>query len=332
MPTLLYYPMVRPPREVLNQALLYWDDIATVVPEDQATYEQAVSDELKELRQRGLYHPLTAGTVRSDWGDVGLLSVLTEELRRLARRPPGAVDSVMDAPLYQSKVGRILEQEIVELGLGRRLEPSTVWPRRSLVVTREVRHIVIGAIAQGVAARARDRAYTLYTDQQSVQETLLRAPRGGMEVGAWRVELGRLLPTPAPSTSTAEVLAFRDRYADERERLMSATQTMLNGLCRDWEHPADILQRLGVELARARDDYESAARSSRMAWVSRSVSVTMGVASAAAGALVFPDMAWVAGIVGSLGFNIATREVRPQRRVRDGHPFSYLHHVDRELA
>ncbi|MCX4586278.1 hypothetical protein [Streptomyces sp. NBC_01481] len=113
---------------------------------------------------------------------------------------------------------------------------------------------------------------------------------------------------------------------------MGATQTMLCDLRREWEHPADVLERMRLELKQAREDYQAAARTSRMAWVHRSISVTVGVATAAAGALVVPDLAWVAGIAGSIGFNIATREVRPLFHARNEHPFSYLHQVDREPA
>ncbi|MEV0026828.1 hypothetical protein AB0H45_32445 [Streptomyces atroolivaceus] len=51
---LLYYPLVKPPTEVLHQALLYWDGIATVVSRAPSVYEVAVPEELKELRQRQL--------------------------------------------------------------------------------------------------------------------------------------------------------------------------------------------------------------------------------------------------------------------------------------
>lgn len=61
MPTLLYYPLVRPPQAVLHQALLYWDDIASVVPGDPEVYEVAVSEELKDLKARGALPPHRSG-------------------------------------------------------------------------------------------------------------------------------------------------------------------------------------------------------------------------------------------------------------------------------
>ncbi|MFF4710127.1 hypothetical protein ACFY2V_01770 [Streptomyces eurythermus] len=333
MPTLLYYPLVRPPQEVLHQSLLYWDDLASVVPMDPEVYEDAVSDELKNLRERGLYHPIVLGTqYRQPLDDMLHLEVLTRELRELAAGPPSPQVSVMDAFLFRSKLGHFLEEEIVRLGLGRRLESSERWRGAGLAVSSEVRLLLLGTLAQEVASTTDTRAYTPYTDQRSAHETSLRPIAPGFGVAAWRVELGRLLPMPAPGTPTSEVLAFRDRYADERERLMGATQTMLSDLRREWEHPADVLERMQVALKQAREDYHTAAHASRMAWVQRSISVTVGVATAAVGALVVPDLAWVAGIAGSIGFNIATREVRPLFRAKNGHPFSYLHRVDRELA
>lgn len=333
MATLLYYPLVRPPKEVLHQALLYWDDIASVVPEDPAVYEQAVSNDLKELADRGLYHPIVAASqLRLPLEDGFLSDVLRDELRELAAGPLRPQVSFMDGFLFRSKVGYFLENEIVDLGLGQRSGSAMRRWGASLTVSPEVLLLLIGALAQEVAITDTSRSYTPYTDQRSAHETSLRSPRPGMGVGAWRVELGRMLPTPAPGTPTSEVLAFRDRYTAEREHLMSTTQTLLSDLRRDWEHPADVLRRMQVELTQAREDYQSAARSSRMAWVSRSISVTVGVATAAAGALAFPELAWVAGIAGSIGFNVATREVRPLFHARKGHPFSYLHYVDRELA
>ncbi|WP_137034739.1 DUF6236 family protein [Streptomyces albus] len=333
MPTLLYYPLVRPPQEVLHQALLYWDAIASVVPQDPDVYEDAVSEELKDLGEQGLYHPVILGAqYRQPLGDLPHLEVLTRKLRELAAEPPSPQVSVMDAFLFRSKLGYCLEEEIISLGLGRRVGGSARWPRAGLVVSKEVRLLLLGTLAQEVALTIQTRSYTPYTDQRSAHETSLQSVAPDLGVGAWRVELGRLLPVPAPGTSTAEVLAFRERYAAERERLMDATQTLLSDLRREWEHPADVLERMRVALKQAREDYHTAARASRMAWVQRSVSVTVAVATTTVGALVVPDLAWVAGIAGSIGFNIATREVRPMFRAKGEHPFSYLHQVDRELA
>ncbi|MEU6080450.1 DUF6236 family protein [Streptomyces sp. NPDC047108] len=317
----------------MHQALLYWDGIASLVPWDREVYEEAISEELKRLKERGLYHPIALGTrYRQPLDDLPHSEVLSRALRGLAARPPSSQAFVMDAFLFDLKLPSFLEGEITRLGLGRRLENLESRRGAGLAVSRDVRLLVLGTLANEVALATDTRAYTPYTDQRSAHETLLRSMAPGFGVAAWRVELGRLLPMPAPGTPTSEVLAFREKYATERERLMNATQTMLCDLRREWEHPADVLERMRMGLKQAREDYQAATRASRMAWVQRSISVTVGVATAAAGALVVPDLAWAAGIAGSIGFNIATREICPLFRARNEHPFSYLHQVDRELA
>jgi hypothetical protein len=66
MGVLLYYPTVNPPTEVVHQALLYWDGIASVVPRDPRVYEALVGTELRRLEERELYRPLafTSETLR----------------------------------------------------------------------------------------------------------------------------------------------------------------------------------------------------------------------------------------------------------------------------
>ncbi|MBQ0826106.1 hypothetical protein J5Y05_06255 [Streptomyces sp. RG38] len=136
---------------------------------------------------------------------------------------------------------------------------------------------------------------------------------------------------PAPGTPTVDVVAFRERYADERHRLMRALHRMLGDLRRHYEHPADVLAQLHREIEESVEDYRAAARSSRMVWVNRSVMVTLALA-AAAGSVVQPGLTWVLGAVGGYALNVATREIRPISRARRDHDFSYLHRAGGTLA
>ncbi|MFJ6915832.1 hypothetical protein ACIQUX_18035 [Streptomyces sp. NPDC101133] len=157
-------------------------------------------------------------------------------------------------------------------------------------------------------------------------------PNSSVTSLAWEAELGRLLPVPAPGTPTADVLAFREKYADERIRLMRALHRMLGELRRDYEHPADVFAQFRMELSQAVHDYQGARRSSTVAWVHRSVTVSVAVAAAAGGALLLPNMGWLLGTIGGYALNVATREVRPLVRARDEHEFSYLHRVEGSLS
>ncbi|MFI5794394.1 hypothetical protein [Streptomyces sp. NPDC051677] len=336
MAVLLYYPLVKPPTEVLHQALLYWDGIATVVPRDPEVYEAAVSAELTELRDRALYTPLVFGRgamERLDDPYHGMVSlgsltsqVLLWELHRLAESPDRPRLPVPpDTFIYGSKLSRWLEEELLRLGLAERCDRG-YW---SLAVPQRVQQLIVGVMARELA-HAGQLAYVPYTDRAEAAAACLAAP-DEHRLPAYQADLGGLLPVPAPGTPTADVLAFRDRYGDERERLMRALHRMLGDLRRDYAHPADVLAQLRREIDESVADYRAAARSSRMAWVERSVMVTVGL-TAAAGEVVRPGLGWVLGAVGGIALNVATREIRPLARAREDHDFSYLHRVREALA
>ncbi|GHD07546.1 hypothetical protein GCM10010313_26830 [Streptomyces violarus] len=337
MGVLLYYPKVNPPAEVVHQALLYWDGLASVVPRDPRVYEALVSSQLRRLEERELYRPLafTGGTldVLTVYGPAYSTSqnwsVLTRELQRLAALPdPPSPTSPPEAVLYTSKITSELERLLLQLRLASHL--GRLGRRTELSVSKEIQALVVGVLARELAA-ATDLALFPYTDSEDAYRNTLR-PVSPTRCLAWEMELGQLLPVPAPGTPTEDVLAFRDKYADERRRLMRALHRMLGDLRRDYEHPADVLTQLRAELSEAVEDYQAARRASRMAWAHRSVTVTVALAAAAGGALLLPDFGWFLGTISGYALNVATREIRPLARTRDDHDFSYLHRVQSALS
>jgi hypothetical protein len=341
MAVLLYYPLVVPPVEIVHQALLYWDGFSSVVPRDREVFQEAVSAELLELQQRQLYWPLvfddrTAVSETSLYSrrmrDWGASAVLVRELERMASRPqPPRPASPPDSFIYWSKVNYELLQRLIQLGLADSHGSSGV------AVAREVQQTVIGTIVRRLALSSPDggaaeqRAYFPCTDREDAHRLALQ-PLGQARCLSWEVELGRLLPLPVPGTSTGDVLAFRERYTDERVRLMRAVHRLLGDLRRDYEQPADVLAQLRLELTEAVEDFRAAAKGSRMVWINRSVTAAVALGAAAAGSLLVPDLSWVLGTVGGYALNVATREIRPVTNAAQRHDFSYLHRVHTQLA
>jgi len=333
MAVLLYYPLVNPPSEIGHQALLYWDGISSVVPRDSDEFRTAASAELLELRDRELYSPLVFDQTAVHLRDDDNWVVLERELLRLASRPsPPRPADPPEHFIYWSKLTAGLYDQLVDLGLGERDEDSP-----GIAVSEEVQHVVIGTIVRHLAlspsdGSARDRrSYFPYTDKEGAHRLALEPVRQARAL-SWETELGRLLPLPAPGTATADVLAFRERYADERVRLMRAVHRLLGDLRRDYEHPADVFAQLRHELDEAVEDFRGAAKGVRMAWVHRSVTVAIALGAAAVGALLVPDVGWVLGAVGGYALNVATREIRPVADAAERHDFSYLHRVRTQLA
>ncbi|MFF8848021.1 hypothetical protein ACF08N_35855 [Streptomyces sp. NPDC015127] len=343
MAVLLYYPLVVPPVEIVHQALLYWDGLSSVVPRDPEVFQAAVSAELLELQQRELYAPLVYddrpgysddsgyAPVMREWG---ASSVLVRELERMASRPqPPRPASPPDSFIYWSKVNDRLIRRLIQLGLA---EPQ-LQPFPGVAVAQEVQQTVIGTIVRSLAlsppdgGAAEQRAYFPCTDREDAHR-LAHQPLGQARSLSWEVEIGRLLPLPVPGTPTGEVLAFRERYTDERVRLMRAVHRLLGDLRRDYEHPADVLAQLRRELTEAVEDFQAAAKGSRMVWINRSVTAAVALGAAAAGSLLVPDLGWVLGTVGAYALNVATRETRPVTNAAQRHDFSYLHRVRTQLA
>ncbi|MGW0605355.1 hypothetical protein [Streptomyces sp. NPDC002644] len=338
MGLLLYYPNVNPPTEIVHQALLYWDGLASVVPRDPRVYGAVVGRELRQLEDRGLYEPLAFADTTLDMlprptqpddapPGADTSALLAQELLRMADRPTRPRPEQFDAVIYTSKLCYWLEDLLLRLGLARR---GRMPAMESLLVPQEVQTLIIGVLARELADNPEISLFP-YTDSRDAFRDSLR-PTSHRTSLAWEAELGRLLPVPAPGTPTSDVLAFRERHDDERRRLMRALHRLLGELRQDYDHPADVFAQVRAELSRAVADYEGACRGSRVAWVQRSVTVSVAVGAAAAGALLVPDLGWLLGTVGGYALNVATREIRPLVRARDEHQFSYLHQVRGELT
>ncbi len=79
MRSMLYYPFVQPPRDVLAQGVLYWDQIGSIVPSD-----YYLPDYLRHVADHGLYVPLEADRYVAEV----TLQALVEQVRTLRRTIP----------------------------------------------------------------------------------------------------------------------------------------------------------------------------------------------------------------------------------------------------
>jgi hypothetical protein len=80
--TMMYYPFVHPPRPVLWQALLYWDNLTSISPVD--GYQYQFGSELTGLQDLGLYRPTHADDLPP-----AALAYLVSDLRRVVEELPG---------------------------------------------------------------------------------------------------------------------------------------------------------------------------------------------------------------------------------------------------
>jgi hypothetical protein len=115
---LLYYPLVNPPEEILYQALLYWDGVASLVPRDRDVAGFAVSARTRELEQQGLYSPVIFDDLDRIHLDDQTRRVWDREIKRLtALADPPRLSVPPEYFLYWSKTSDHLLKRLLRLGL-----------------------------------------------------------------------------------------------------------------------------------------------------------------------------------------------------------------------
>lgn len=339
MAGMLYYPTLNPPTPVLYQALLYWDRLATIVP---AGYERYLDGRVRQVRDAGLYQPVSAAEVASDpeircraraaIANLVLTHAADDLIPRRLRayellrqpREEWARRAVASSKLNHRVVEDLLRRRLAELDPDL---PEVLW------VSPIVQMCVLGVTAREVARRVWERegctseaALFPHTDQPRAH----RAAHGGDRVPCWTVEIGGLLPVPRDDVLIADVIAFRRRYDDERRRLVLAIDQLIHGLARQYDHPRDVFLGVERELQTALADLEAAGRSVRLRWVRRSVSATVALAGGYAGARYHSDAGWLLGLIGAVAVNVATGSVSHYGKATVD--VSYLHRMGQVIS
>ncbi|WP_280468337.1 DUF6236 family protein [Nocardia cyriacigeorgica] len=343
MPDLFYYPKINAPQSVIYQALLYWDRLVTIAPAGPVL--ELLTPQMRHMHEAGLYLRLPA----DHWpGATTTIEQALWTLTRLLDRIP-ADDLVPDAGpdnyVHRGKFSPGLIEELRLRGLAR-------GQGFEVYMSAATQLCLISTAARDIARQHRrwsfedadgtnydiDSLYP-YTDSPAAHrfahspfasahngpdaEDSLR-PRLNRWILPHRlpdprttrcldVEIGRLLPVPGHEVRLEDLIAFRERYSDERRRLITAIDRLVRGLQRDYDDPRDVFHALQGELERALADLEHAGRCARINWVRRAVTVSIALASGYAGQKVYPEAGWVLGVIGGAAINLATTTTRSPR-------------------
>ncbi|QXJ22176.1 hypothetical protein AGRA3207_003137 [Actinomadura graeca] len=329
MAGMLYYPDVNPPEEILYQAILYWDSLATITTPD---HRALLSPALREIEDAGHYTPVDLNS--ADFGRPLWRSLVDDLMPLVGRSGPGA--ALPAAPPYGSpewtmdtditweswnRYPREVVEELLDLGVVTPVEGT-----RTLLIGPRMRRLLISLAAETMAAemtRVLGRRYFAHTADYDAFHAGHVPEREGDEVRlAWQVDLGAVLPIPAPGTPIGAVLAFRAGHEEERRRLVRAVQALQRDLRSQGNGPREVIEHSRDELVGAMADLERAGTASRIDWIRRSAYVF--IAMAASGAAIEATALAVPLLVGSgLAINLATNKLSRPSITENG--FSYLH-------
>lgn len=356
MSALFYYPKINPPKSVVYQALLYWDRLVTVAPP--GPVEEFLDPRMREVHAAGLYTRLTADRwPRSGASLARSLLLLTHLLDQI---PADDLIPPRDGPasyVHTAKLAFEIRDELERRGLSQGI---TVNGAR-IHVSAATQLALISVAARDIAAQFRhpggahgENSLYPYTDSPAAHlfahapfapgyspESDRRTegnPRPDdvdyygrpRTVSCWEVQIGGLLPVPSNEVLIGDLIAFRERYADERRRLMIAIDLLVHGLQRHYDHPQDVLHMVRRELEAALADLKAAGHAARITWVHRSIMTSIALATGYAAQKFFPEAGWILGVIGGAAINVATNQTRPSDYGPTG-DFTYLHRVNSAL-
>lgn len=339
MRELLYVPEINPPEQVLHHAILYRDSISTLVPDEPRRH---LSRRTELAHDAGVFRPRSIHDV---WDDLALREESLESMRRsltaearrngvflvdvpLGLKPPSGRGSgvallLFDFASWPNAWSAVMDEVIREVAA----TPSEVSGHVAPVEVDRWETALLVGIAVALAERfRRDVAGPLllpaYPDEVSQLVRDCAAVERGEHLLA-RVDVGRFLPEPPPGVDTAAVIAFRQRYDDERRRLIRAVERLVKDAARahGTGEPADVERDVREELDQALADVVQAGRRRFGGWVRRVAWFTV-----AAGA------GWAAGPAGAATASVAANWASsPVPRGARENDFTYLYRVRHAL-
>jgi hypothetical protein len=331
MPGMLYYPFVNASPSAINQAALYWDFLATVVP---PPGELRLTNSMCELYDRGFYRPIEGVEIfsRHPHANFNLLTKLSMSMP-IEDMLPSIEDSSLDSRrMYADKLGHKLAEELIRRGLATIVKSEEDHYERDLIVTPRLQTALMSIAVHEYAMHVNFNRGELQTASISpfTDEPFAFTNAHHVVDDRWRdseihlrIEIGRLLPSPRENVMIDDLFRFREKYDDERRRLMLAVALLLSGLSEHFAHPQDVFRAMQKEIESALEDLRAAAKSRKISLVSKSLAalVALGTADAATR---LPEKAWVLGVIGGVAINVATQQVRERARSK----YSYLYRVD----
>ncbi len=352
MYTMLHYPLVNPPRSTIFEAILYWDQLASVVPmRRDANYPDVLDlavlrNDLRLLQQEGLYTPLWAENV-IDNGD-SLFYDLDFEIESAlatfgAELPPPDPELSVYSRLWYGKVPYNVEAHLVARGA---LVPSEkeagAWQ-----VNRIVLQALMAVLARHIAARTEwSQPGTRYVPCTSSDFAHLCAtapvvpPR---RVPAWRspdpsrhevehswlLDVSNVLPVPDTDTPIEDVVEFAREFSEERNVCVRGVRELQARLSSTTSNATELVLESEREIRSAVSELKRAgkARFGRLALRSVLITVATGGSYVGAEALDLPAILASAGAVASgYAINIASAPTRPR-----SDELSYLYQLERRF-
>jgi len=350
--SLLYYPTIRiPSGQWLKQAILYWDEVGSIVPQEYGgNWLVEKSRDLEYLVGEGLFHPFDPRQVSYD-GQVA--SEMTQEIKTIVKSPlfKKSLSSrkirTYPSRIHLDKTWDEIIDFLIKKKLVRKESPDGTIEPEWLYFENSTALIYMSLLAKHLARKDNRNVITLPgTDRYEYQYlSFLKNPGMEEEIGI-EVKIRNWLPIPNPDVPIQEIVTFKRQRQDEllplQLLMLDFEQKLKNAESID--HAKEITNRFDLDKRIGINNLKKSLIDSGLETGWGSLNTLMGVTPAPLVGFLSSKIAELAHIgdplaVGVIGFSLSafvglqayqvSRQNVMNEKLRNS-PYSYFLHAEQE--
>lgn len=212
--TILYYPKIAIPDGAwLRQALLYWDQIGSIIPRelDLADHSIQALRTLIELNVYRSYNPEDFIT-----GDQRLRMEFEQEFIRISKKPsfwkrlPPLNARRFDSPIHIAKITYEMSEYVQSKGLAILKDQYAPWYQ----FERSAAFLYMSLLAKYMADSAEETTIP-GTDFGLFKDFIFQTEKSIFSASCFELTLQDILPVPSQDTPLEEILEFKAKRKDE---------------------------------------------------------------------------------------------------------------------
>jgi len=345
--TILYYPTISIPTSGwLRRALLYWDEIGSIVPMD---YEEKVlipySPEIRYLKAEGEFRPFRPQelarhreTMREFEHE--LIDIIESPKFQELLPPPRM--RVLHSRIHREKVFHSIENYLVGLGLAKHDEEDWDWLRFENRTA-----LLYMAILAKYLADDDPMSTVPGTDRQEYENLIFEARSPNDGFASLTTNFLNMVPVPREDIPLSDIVEFKRKRRSEllefRQQLNDFHKNLRK--CESKSDAKDIAATFGEKIRKELDKLNAVFDDSRLATVAGSLKTivkldslvpwaTAGVMLGQATQVANVPIRWSLvglGVIGAIEIaNFLTAKRNERRAMLRDSPFAYLYHAQRE--